>query len=297
MGTVRERPKQERFTFIAENAARFGIRYLCQRLAVSVAGFYKWRSAAVAPRALENLRISKEIQRIFRLHHGNYGSPRVHAVLRDQGERVNLKRVERLMHELGLVGKAGRIYRRKASPANPCILVGNQMRQVKFPTAPNLLWAGDVTYLQVNGQWKFLAVVIDVYSRRVIGWALGHKRTATLTLKALKNAISQRDVSPGLIFHSDRGAEYGAYIFQDELRRAGITPSINRPKHMTDNAHVESFFKTLKTESFKGLHFNDSGEVYRMLKRYIDAYYNTKRIHSALGFKTPAQYETMTICS
>lgn len=141
--------------------------------------------------------------------------------------------------------------------------------------------------------WSYLAVVIDLYSRRVIGWSLGQSRTADLTLSALKMALSHRQVKPGLLFHSDRGAEYGAYLFQQELKRVGILASMNRPRHMTDNAHVESFFRTMKTESFKGIDFKSPHELRMTLARYIDGYYNTKRLHTSLGFNTPCNYESM----
>lgn len=154
-------------------------------------------------------------------------------------------------------------------------------------------WAGDVTYLKVNGQWSYLAVIIDLYSRAIVGWELSKYMTANVTVSALKKALMHRDVRPDMIFHSDRGAEYGAHLFQDELRRAGIRPSMNRPKHMTDNAHVESFFKTMKTESFKGLSFESVTQLRMTLSWYIDDYYNTKRHHSSLGYTNPRQFERM----
>lgn len=293
MGTVSEGSKAARFGFIAEHRAAFGIRYLCDRLDVSPAGFYKWQNRDEADRTLENRRLAKRIQQLFAEHDGNYGSPRIHGVLRKAGEIVNRKRVERLMRDMSLAGKASKLYRSKPLPANPCITVANLKRQEPRPVAVNQQWAGDVTYLKVNGQWSYLAVIIDLYSRSVVGWELSQTRTADLTVSALKKALLHRDVKPGLIFHSDRGAEYGAYQFQDELRRAGIRPSMNRPKHMTDNAHVESFFKTMKTESFRGLIFRSVTQLRMTLAWYIDSYYNTKRLHSSLGFNAPNEYESL----
>jgi len=293
VGQVSEGSKAARFGFIAEHRAAFGIRYLCNRLGVSPAGFYKWQNRDEADRTLENRRLAKRIKQLFAEHKGNYGSPRIHRALRKSGEIVNLKRVERLMRDMSLVGKASRLYRSKPLPENPCITVANLKRQEPSPVAVNQQWAGDVTYLKVNGQWSYLAVIIDLYSRSIVGWELSQTRTADLTVSALKKALLHRDVRLGLIFHSDRGAEYGAYQFQDELRRAGIRPSMNRPKHMTDNAHVESFFKTIKTESFHGLAFESATQLRATLAWYIDSYYNTKRLHSSLGFNTPNEYESM----
>lgn len=293
MGRVSEGSKAARFGFIAEHGAAFGIRYLCDRLDVSPAGFYKWQNRDESERTGENRRVAKLIQKLFAEHDGNYGSPRIHVALREAGEIVNRKRVERLMRDMGLAGKASKLYRSKPLPENPCITVGNLKRLEPSPVAVNQQWAGDVTYLKVNGQWSYLAVIIDLYSRSIVGWELSQTRTADLTVSALKKALLHRDVKPGLIFHSDRGAEYGAYQFQDELRRAGIRPSMNRPRHMTDNAHVESFFKTMKTESFHGLTFSSATQLRMTLAWYIDSYYNTKRLHSSLGFSTPSQYECM----
>lgn len=293
MGRVSEGNKEERFAFIAEHGSHFGFRYLCRELLVSPAGFYRWRSRGDSERTKDNRALAGRIEELFDQHDGNYGSPRIYKALRMDGLEVNRKRVERLMRNMCLVGKAGRIYRRRPLPVNPCIVVGNKKRAIPAPEAPNRLWSGDVTYLKVNGDWCYLAVILDIYSRRIVGWSLGQSRTVGLTLSALRKALAHREVAPGLIFHSDRGAEYGAHVYQEELRRAGITASMNRPRHMTDNAHAESFFRTLKTESFKGLSFRSMHDLRMTLAGYIDDYYNTKRLHSSLGFNTPCNYENM----
>ncbi len=271
----------------------FGIRYLCGKLGVSPAGFYKWQRRAESAQARANRDLSKEIQQLYAEHDGNYGSPRIYAALREQGKRVNHKRVTRLMRDMGLVGKVSKLYRSKPLAENPCITVGNQKLLETPPQSANQQWAGDITYLKVNGQWLYLAVIIDLYSRGIVGWELSKYRTAAVTVAALRKALLYRDVRPGMIFHSDRGAEYGAHLFQDELKRAGIRPSMNRPKHMTDNAHVESFFKTMKTESFKGLSFESITQLRMTLSCYIDDYYNTKRHHSSLGYTNPRAFERM----
>lgn len=291
MGRVSEGTKAARFGFIADHRATFGVRYLCARLSVSYQGFYNWLGRGASERESENRRLSKRIQELFFEHDGNYGSPRVYVALRQEGELINHKRVERLMREMGLVGKVARLYRTKPLAKNPCIAVGNKRRQEPPPTAINQQWAGDVTYLRVNGEWSYLAVIIDLYSRRIVGWELSQTRTTDLTVSALRKALLHRDVKPGMLFHSDRGAEYGAYHFQDELRRAAIRPSMNRAGHMTDNAHVESFFRTIKTESFHGLSFRSVFELRMTLACYIDDYYNTKRLHSSLGYSIPNDYE------
>jgi transposase InsO family protein len=293
VGKVSEGTKAERFGFIAEHYPAFGIRYLCRRLGVSFQGYYKWQSRGETAKEREDKHILEKIRRIYNEHDGNYGSPRICAELRDQGESINHKRVERLMRSAGFVGKAGRIYRRRPLPENPCIQVPNLQREEGKPVAPNRQWAGDVTYLKIHGQWQYLAVVIDLYSRKVVGWELSATRTVALTLSALRKAITNRNIEKGLIFHSDRGSEYGAYAYHRCLEVVGIKPSMNRPGHMNDNVYVETFFQTLKTESFKGIEFKSVQELRTTLAWYMENYYNEYRKHSSLGFQSPNQYERM----
>lgn len=293
MGRVSEGSKAEKFGFIAEHHSEFGVRYLCHRLEVSFQGYYKWLVRTETEKDICDRQLLKKIRVIFNRHRGSYGSPRICSELKAQGEKVNHKRVERLMREAGLVGKAGRIYRRRSLPENPCTKVDNLLRKKGAPSGPNEQWAGDVTYLKVNGEWQYLAVVLDLYSRKVIGWDLSNTRTVSLTLGALKKALRSREVKPGLVFHSDRGSEYGAYVYQDCLKDSGIRPSMNRPGFMNDNVYVESFFQTLKTESFKGMHFESVSHLRSELSWYIDSYYNHDRRHSSVGFQSPAEYERM----
>ncbi|WP_413662301.1 IS3 family transposase [Microbulbifer sp. CNSA002] len=293
MGNVPERSKAERFSFIALNRSDFGVRYLCRYLNVSPQGFYKWLNRDESTRDIENRRILRRIEAIYTQHDGNYGSPRISAELKANGERINHKRVERLMREAGIVGKAGRIYRRRPLPGNPCIKVENLQREHGMPSKPDSQWAGDVTYLKINGQWQYLAVIIDLYSRKVLGWELSDTRTVELTLSALNKAVRRRNIESNLIFHSDRGSEYGAYAYQNRLKELDIEPSMNRPGFMNDNVYVESFFQTLKTESFKGFNFKSVEELRTNLAWYLDRYYNFKRRHGSLGFKSPDEYERM----
>ena len=294
MGTVPSGNKEEKFRFVSQYSSEFSVRYLCKKLSVSTAGYYKWRKRAPSQREKENQRLAGKIQVIFDDHNGNYGSPRVHQALRKEGEAVNHKRVERLMRDLNLVGKAARVYRRKALPERFFDRYDNLRVDIPFPTKVNEQWVGDVTYLKVDGQYRFLATVMDVYSRKIVGWAFRDYRTSELTREALRKALKYRDVSPGLIFHSDRGPEYGSYLLQSELSKAGINPSMNRPGYMTDNAHMESFYHSMKTECIKGVEFKSETELRMTLSHYIDRYYNVKRIHSGIGFNTPDEYERMT---
>lgn len=293
MGTVSEGPKEFRFRFIKDHRERFGVRYLCRKLSVSFSGFYKWLARPISSIATKNEGLTHSIKVIFARHDGNYGSPRIHRELLNLGVVVNHKRVARIMREERLIAKAARLYRRKALPENPCITVENLRYNIPPPSGQNQQWAGDVTYLKVKGEWIYLSVILDLYSRKIIGWSLGKKRTTELTLKSLDMAINTRKIESGLIFHSDKGAEYGAHIFQNKLRSVGIKPSMNRHKTMTDNIHVESFFRTFKTESFHGEFFENMEHLYDITKWYLEEYYNCIRMHTALSFKSPQQYERM----
>jgi len=279
--------------FINEHGAEFGIRYLCDRLNVSSAGYYKWRSRSESSRAKANRELSGRIEEIFFNHHGNYGSPRVYKALRQSGEIVNHKRVERIMKETGLIGKAGRLYRRKPAPERSFLKNPNLRFGKPAPTAINQQWVGDITYLWLKDDWRYLAVVMDLFSRRIIGWSLGENKSAELTRSALMKALRHRQVDEGLIFHTDRGSEYGANLIQDELKKVGIKSSMNRPKSVTDNIHMESFFHSLKTECYHGESFNSERDLRLCLSYYLDDYYNTKRIHTSIEDMAPVLYEKM----
>lgn len=291
MARVSERSRRERFQFVKENGDILGIRYLCDLLEVSFQGFYKWRDRSEPKRISENRELAAKIERIYLANDGNYGSPRVHAKLREDGELVNHKRVERLMRDAGLVGKAAKLYRRKAVAGRFFMKYPNLRLDLGVPTEINQQWAGDITYLKVAGEWRYLAIVMDLYSRRIIGWSLGCYKNAELTRSALLKALSHRKVKKGLIFHTDRGQEYGAHLIQDELSKVKIASSMSRPDSLTDNIQVESFFRTLKTECYHGVSYENEHELRMALSYYLDNYYNERRIHTSIGFKAPVQYE------
>lgn len=197
------------------------------------------------------------------------------------------------MRDAGLVGKAGRIYRRKAAPEKFYTKMPNLRKDMPKPSGTDQQWVGDLNYIRVGKEWRYLATVMDLYSRRILGWALGDQKTANLTRAALRKAASHRLVKPGLIFHTDRGSEYGAYLMQDELARIGIRSSMNRPGYVTDNAHMESFFQSMKSECIHGFSFESECDLRKVLSWYLDDYYNCQRIHSSIGYQTPVHYEKL----
>ncbi len=264
---------------------------LCAFYGVSRSGFYAWRYRPENRWVKQNHWLLGEIVRVWHSSRKIYGSPRVLQGLQKDGIHVCKHRVERLMRDNGMTGRVVRVTRRQ--PGLKRFLVGapNRLREAGKPTAPNQQWAGDLTYLKVGGQWRYLAVVLDLYSRKVLAWALGKQRPAELTSWVLQYAIAKRRPKPGLIFHSDRGIEYRAFEYQAQLGEHSIVPSMNRPGHCTDNAFVESFFHTLKAEFFRGSTFRATEELRRGIASYIDQFYNRQRLHSGIGYLSPEQFE------
>jgi putative transposase len=265
------------------------VKWMCEKLEVSRSGFYAWVRRPASDYARRELALRRHIEQHFEESYGVYGSPRIHALLRRQGERVGRKRVARLMRELHLKARANRIYKRLPGAVTCRLGIANEARE-RAVTAPDQVWRGDITYLKAGGAWRYLAVVMDQYSRRLLGYKLGNQRTAELTVAALRQATALRRPAAGLVFHSDRGSEYGGYLYRDRLADRGMVQSMNRPKTMTDNAHVESFFHTLKTEAIHGYRFSNCTQLDHAVRRYI-AHYNRRRPHSALDYHSPIDYE------
>lgn len=262
---------------------------MCRLYGVTPAGYHAWRRRRAPARVLEDQALLVRIQRIFAASRGCYGSPRVHRALQDEGLAISNKRVARLMREAGLRARSARLYRRHAGQKAFYASVPNRQPAVAV-AAPDRVWVGDVTYLKVREGWRYLAVVLDRWSRRVVGWALGVRRDAALTLAAFNRAMQARRPGPGLLFHSDRGAEFACYAFRQRLQALGVVQSMNRPMHMNDNAVMESFFKSFKSDAYHGHRFADDAALLAMVRRYLP-HYNHHRRHSSLGHRSPAQFE------
>lgn len=267
------------------------MKFLCKLYGVTPAGFYAWRSRGVCARVRDDEKILSKIRAIFEASRGTYGSPRIHAALKHQGINVGKKRVCRLMLTAGLQAKEWRRNRNKAAVKKFFGELPNQLINVTT-SRTDQVWVGDVTYLKVAGRWRYLAVVLDRHSRRVLGWQLGKHRDLSLTTAALNQAVLQRQPAAGLIFHSDRGSEYAAYAYRDYLTRLGIVQSMKRPRVITDNAYAESFFRSLKAELIHKQSFQSDAQIRSALRAYIPRY-NRTRLHSALGFRSPIDYERL----
>jgi transposase InsO family protein len=273
------------------------VAFLCPRYKVSRSGFYAWLARPGSQRRRNDEELGARIERIHRDSGNRYGSPRVHEVLRREGIRCSNKRVARLMRERGLRARVSRMYRNSSGVHKFFLKTANLPLDEPVPTRTDQIWVGDLTYLRLGKRWRYLATVMDLFSRRIIGWTLAKNRTTDVTLRALRRAISLRDPKPGLLFHSDRGIEYSAYGYQDYLRARGIVPSMNRPRHCQDNAHMESFFHSLKAELTHRRSFTSDPELNASVAGYIDRFYNAKRIHSSLGYHSPVEFERLANAS
>jgi putative transposase len=261
---------------------------MCTLYGVTRGGFYAWQRRQPSERAHEDEQLLEQVRAVHERSRGYYGSPRVAGQLRHDGLQVGRRRVARLMRQAGLHGRSARMYRR-SKVAQRAFYASVAYRPVT-PVEPNEVWVGDVTYLKVAGQWRYLATVMDRHSRRIVGWSLSQRRDAALTSQALRQSVRNRQPKPGLVFHSDRGVEYAAFEFRDELARQGILQSMNRPGKMNDNAHIESFFHSMKAEELYGKTFATDEQLRQALKSYI-AFYNQQRLHSSLRYLPPAGFE------
>lgn len=264
---------------------------MCNWLDVTPAGFYAWVKRKESARKKEDKELLKRITEIFEASDGRYGSPRVFKALKKEGYAVGEKRVERLMREAGLKARAFRMTRRQPGLKAFKSKGENILMKMDMPTHVDQVWVADITYIKVNERWHYLATVMDLFSRRILGWSLGEQRSQELTISALGYALKNRGYPTGVVFHTDRGIEYTAKDFQKHLRKYDFIHSLNRPGYCTDNAFMESFFHSLKTELIRGNTYTKIGELRRELSRYINNFYNSVRLHSGLDYLSPIEYE------
>jgi putative transposase len=281
------------YRFVQRFGKELGVQALCEWLGVSRSGYYDWCKRQPSERDIEDSELAKRIKAIYDANYGRYGSPRIFKALQKQGLAIGQKRVARLMREHGLVARVVKVTRRQPG-LKRFIAAGENLRpDGGVPKAMNKVWVADVTYLKVKDRWHYLSAVMDLYSRRIVGWSLNVSRTAATTRKTLASALRKREPEAGLMIHTDRGIEYRGADYQLALKQHGITHSLNRPGQCTDNAHMESFFHTLKGELLRGRSFQSASELRYALSGYINQYYNRKRLHSGIGYCSPMEYEGM----
>ena len=291
MATVSRGGTPERFGFIKRHGQDLGVSYLCRWLNVSRSGYYAWVKRSKSLRAKKDETLSTKIIKIHQDSRGTYGSPRVFEALKKQGIAIGKKRVERLMQAQNLQGRVVKVTRRQPGLRRFKERGENLRLNMPEPTAINHVWVSDITYIKVNNSYKFLSVIMDLYSRKILSWSLSNTRTTEDTAKMLKRAIRERKPEAGLIFHTDRGIEFTGKGFRDVLLKHQLQPSVNRLGYCTDNGHMESYFHSLKAELIRGRTFNSMTELRYALNSYINHFYNKKRLHSGIGYCSPIEYE------
>ena len=274
-----------------QHKTEFPISVMCEVLSVSRSGYYAWLKNPESKRKQSNSKLGEKIRTIHRDSGETYGSPRVYQALKEQGETCSENRVARLMREDGLRAKTKRRFKATTNSEHNLPVAPNLLDRNFSPEAPNQVYAGDITYIWTAEGWLYLAVVIDLFSRSVVGWAMNKQMTRQLVMNALTMAVQRRRPPSGVIFHSDRGSQYASGDFQKLLTKHGMRCSMSRKGNCWDNAPVESFFGSLKQELVFHQKYPTRFHARQSLFEYIERFYNRRRLHSTLGYKSPADYE------
>ena len=283
-----------RYGCVERHRSEFPVVLMCRVLGVARSGYYAWRKREPSARARSNERLRLEVRAIHRATRERYGSPRVHAELRARGERVSRKRVARLMRQDGLRGRKRRRFRtttnsRHANPVAPNVL--ERRFSVEEIAGPDRVWAADITYVPTREGWLYLAVVLDLASRLVVGWSMGETLESTLAVRALEMALHGRQPGEGLLHHSDRGVQYASYEYRALLEGREVVASMSRKGNCWDNAVAESFFATVEIELLQGADWHTRNQARRAIFEFIEVWYNRQRRHSSLGYLTPAEFD------
>jgi putative transposase len=283
-----------RFQFIRARKAEYPVKTMCRLLEVSRSGFYRWNKMTASKRAREDAKLRPRIAASHAASGETYGSPRVQADLVAEGFEVGKNRVARLMREMGLYALPERRFRRTTDSSHGLGFATDLVQRDFNPSAPNRVWASDITYVWTDDGWAYLAVVLDLFSRRVVGWAIAEHMRTELVLDALGRALSTREVDEAdLTHHSDRGSQYASEAFTKRLEQAGVKWSMGATGCCFDNAAAESFFATLKKELIHRNRYRDLAAARVSINAYINCFYNSRRRHSALGYLSPIDFETM----
>lgn len=280
-----------KFPFIAAQKARYPVSRLCGVLRVTRSGFYAWCARPEAAHTRVDRQLAVEVAALHRASRQRYGSPRIYHELRAQGRRVGRHRIARLLRAQGLRARVPRRFPPTPAATAAVALAPNVLARAFTVAAPNRVWVADITALGTREGWLYLAVLLDLYSRRVVGWAMSARPTRELPLGALRAALAQRRPAPGVLHHSDRGSPYTSAEYQATLRLRGLVSSLSRKGNCWDNAVAESFFATLKTELTPAARWATRSHARAAVFEYLETFYNRCRRHSALGYLSPVAFE------
>lgn len=281
-----------KFAFIRDNQEDFPVEVLCKVLGVSRSGYYAWDRRPDSARDRRRAELTQAIHQVHVESRSNYGSPRVFQALQRKGVACCENTVARLMKAEGLRSRAKRRFKPQTTDSRHDRPVAqNTLNREFYPERANRVWTADITYIETAEGWLYLAVVLDLFSRRVIGWATADHLRAELTCEALELALKQRTITGELLHHSDRGSQYASAAYQSILSRHGVEPSMSRAGNCHDNAVTESFFSTLKGECANHESYATRDQAERSLFEYIEVFYNRQRLHSTLNYRSPVEYE------
>ena len=280
------------YDFIAQHAQAYPVTRQCAVLGVAVSGYYGWQKRQMSMRQQQDQQLLSAIRRIYQQHRGLYGSPRIHAELKKEGWQCSRKRVARLMREAHLRSVRQRKRRVQTTQSKHSYPVAVNVLNRQFEAQrPNQKWVSDMTYIPTQNGWLYIAAVLDLFSRRIVGWAMSATCDATLVQNALQMTLSERQPTADLLHHSDRGSQYAAHAYQALLAQHAITVSMSRKGNCYDNAVMESFFRTLKAECVDLHIFHSRTHARSLIFEFLEVYYNRQRLHSTLDYCTPAAFE------
>jgi len=264
---------------------------MCRWLDVSKSGFYRWRDREPSQRALQREALRVAVNDTYYEFKRRYGAPRITLELNEAGIPCSLNYVAELMREMGIKARNGKRFRYTPAPEAGAGVVENILARNFHASKPNEKWVSDITYIELEEGWVYLAVIMDLFSRQIVGWSIDEQMTVDLVKDAFNMAVARRKVEPGLLLHSDRGVQYRAWEYQEALEGEGIVQSMSRKGNCWDNAAMESFFSRLKVELVFAEQYATLGDAYSSIFEYIEVFYNRVRRHSAINYRSPAQYE------
>ena len=286
-----------KFQFIADHRETFRVGRMCALLHVSPSGFYAWLTRPESRRSIENRALEDRIRVLHAASHGISGSPKIHRDLTDEGIRCGKNRVARIMREAGIRSRTKKKFKATTNSRHNLPVAPNLLNQDFTVDAPDRTWVGDITYIHTQEGWLYLAMLIDLFNRKVVGWSASSRLTRELAMDALQMALDHRRPAPGLMHHSDRGSQYASGDYQKLLAKHKMTCSMSRKGNCYDNAVAESFFRLLKTEWVNHHRYLSRSEATSSLFYYIEIFYNRKRRHSVLDYATPQEYENFPLAA